>query len=79
MRPSRSASALIGWAVLQRRLDQGMFMIVLFGLVGGMMVMIVLLELLPTAHRFDPADTAVTNAMLLGMAIVRSSLVLIVY
>ena len=46
---------------------------------GGMMVMIVLHELLPTAHRFDPADTVVTNAMLLGMAIVSSSLVLFVY
>ena len=46
---------------------------------GGMMVVIVLHELLPTAHCFDPADTAVTNAMLLGMAIVSSSLVLFVY
>lgn len=70
--------ALIGWALLQGRLDQTMYG-VLFGMVGGMMVMIVLHELLPTAHRFDPGDTLVTNCVLLGMAIMSSSLVLFVY
>lgn len=70
--------ALIGWALLQGRLDQGMYG-VLFGLVGGMMVTIVLHELLPTAHRFDPGDTLVTNSVLLGMMMMSSSLVLFVY
>ena len=70
--------ALIGWAVLQGRLDDTMYG-VLFGLVGGMMVMIVLHELLPTAHRYDPNDTVVTPFTLLGMAIMSSSLVLFLY
>ena len=70
--------ALIGWAVLQGRLDDTMYG-VLFGLVGGMMVMIVLHELLPTAHRYDPNDTVVTPFTLFGMAIMSSSLVLFLY
>ena len=70
--------ALIGWAALQGRLDDKMYG-VLFGLVGGMMVMIVLHELLPTAHRYDPEDTVVTPFTLLGMAIMSSSLVLFLY
>merc|ERR1712137_1103832 len=35
----------------------------LFGMVGGMMVAIVLLELLPTAHRLDPGDKVVNYSV----------------
>jgi len=49
---------------------------VLFGVVAGMMIMIVLLELMPTALRYDPADKYVTNSMVLGMVVMAASLVL---
>ena len=42
---------------------------VLFGLVGGMMVIISAKELLPTAHRYDPEDTVVTYSMIAGMVL----------
>jgi ZIP family zinc transporter len=51
----------------------------LFGLVGGMMVAIVLLELLPTAHRYDPEDTVVNYSVFAGMVIMALSLVLFLY
>jgi ZIP family zinc transporter len=49
---------------------------VLFGLVAGMMVIISVRELLPTAHRYDPDDTVVTYSFMIGMAIMAVSLVL---
>jgi ZIP family zinc transporter len=48
----------------------------LFGIVGGMMVYISLKELLPTALKYDPRDTCVTNCMFGGMAIMALSLIL---
>jgi zinc transporter, ZIP family len=44
--------------------------------VAGMMVIISVRELLPTAHRYDPDDTVVTNMFMVGMAIMALSLVL---
>jgi len=35
-------------------------------------------ELLPTAFRYDPADSLVTNAFVVGMAVMAASLVLFV-
>jgi len=49
---------------------------VLFGLVAGMMVTIVVKELLPTAHRYDPHDRVVTISIFLGMLVMALSLVL---
>ena len=49
---------------------------ILFGIVAGMMVAIVIKELLPTAHRYDPNDALVTNFVALGMLIMAVSLVL---
>jgi ZIP family zinc transporter len=49
----------------------------LFGLVAGMMVMISLKELIPTAHRYDPEDTVVTYSVFIGMGIMGLSLVLL--
>lgn len=49
---------------------------ILFGLVSGMMVIISLKELIPTAHRYDPEDTVVTYSLIGGMVIIALSLVL---
>jgi len=38
----------------------------------------VLQELLPTAFRYDPKDSLVTNSFVVGMAIMAASLVLFV-
>ena len=51
---------------------------VLFGIVAGMMVTIVLKELLPTAHRYDPEDNYVSIFAFIGMAVMAISLVLFV-
>ena len=48
----------------------------MFGMVAGMMVIISLKELLPTAYRYDPGDTVVTNSLVVGMVVISLSLVL---
>merc|ERR1712085_173958 len=66
---SEPVGALIGYAII-RSTGEDMNQVVygiLFGLVGGMMVMIVVLELLPTAYRYDPTDRFVTNSVVCGM------------
>merc|ERR1740139_1216639 len=75
---SEPAGALIGWAIIKST-GQDMNQLVygiLFGLVAGMMIMIVILELLPTAYRYDPTDRFVTNSVALGMAVMAASLCL---
>jgi len=74
---SEPIAALLGWAVLANSFSDTMYA-VLFGLVGGMMVIISIRELLPTAHRYDPQDTVVTLSFILGMFIMAISLVLFV-
>ena len=68
-------AALLGWAVLANSFSNQMYG-VLFGIVSGMMVIISVRELLPTAHRYDPEDSVVTYAFMFGMAIMAVSLVL---
>ena len=68
-------AALLGWLVLANAVTDTVYA-VLFGLVSGMMVMISLKELIPTAHRYDPEDTVVTYSLIIGMAIMALSLVL---
>ena len=68
-------AALLGWLVLAGAMKDDVFGI-LFGLVSGMMVMIALKELIPTAHRYDPDDTVVTYSIIAGMGIIALSLVL---
>lgn len=75
---SEPIGALIGWLVLNNAMD-GMVYGSLFGVVAGMMVNIVLHEILPTAHRYDPKNEVVTNFTLLGMAIMALSLCLFMY
>lgn len=70
-------AALLGWAVLANSFSEDMYG-VLFGLVAGMMVIISVRELLPTAHRYDPEDTVVTYSFMAGMVIMAVSLALFV-
>jgi ZIP family zinc transporter len=72
---SEPLAALLGWAVLANSFSDDMYAI-LFGIVAGMMVIISVRELLPTAHRYDPEDTVVTYSFMVGMAIMAVSLVL---
>jgi zinc transporter, ZIP family len=72
---SEPFAALLGWAVLANCFSQEMYGI-LFGLVAGMMVIISVRELLPTAHRYDPDDTVVTYSFIGGAGIMALSLVL---
>ncbi|KAL7526505.1 hypothetical protein ACHAWF_001798 [Thalassiosira exigua] len=72
---SEPIAALLGWVVLAQVMTDTVYAI-LFGLVGGMIIMISLKELIPTAHRYDPEDTVVTYSVIVGMAVMALSLVL---
>lgn len=50
----------------------------LFGCVGGMMVYISLVELIPTALKYDPEDKYVSSSVLVGMSVMAASLLLFV-
>ena len=51
----------------------------IFGLVGGMMVIVALKDLLPTARRFDKHGLVVTSCFIIGMFIMAASLVFFGY
>jgi zinc transporter, ZIP family len=70
--------AIVGWALLRSVLTPAVFAAI-FGLVGGMMVWIVVKELLPGAHRHDPADAVSTYAFVGGAFVMGLSLVLFEY
>jgi ZIP family zinc transporter len=72
---SEFIAALLGWAILANSFSESAYA-VLFGLVAGMMVIISIRELLPTAHFYDPDDTVVTYSFIGGMALMALSLVL---
>ena len=74
---SEPFAALLGWAILANSFSDDLYA-VLFGIVAGMMVVISIKELLPTAHRYDPEDTVVTYSYIGGMCIMALSLVLFV-
>ena len=69
--------ALVGYLILAKFMKDQVYAI-LFGLVAGMMTYISFRELIPTAFRYDPKDTVVTNAVILGMMVMAISLVLFV-
>ena len=75
---SEPIGALIGWLLLKDHFNELIYGIV-FGMVAGMMVMIVMNELLPTAHRYDPTDKVVTKSLVASMAVMAASLCLFVY
>ena len=68
-------AAFLGWLILANVFSDNAYAI-LFGLVAGMMVIISVKELLPTAHHYDPGDTVVTYSFIGGMALMALSLVL---
>lgn len=70
---SEPVAALLGWAILANHFTEDIYAI-MFGIVGGMMVIISLKELIPTAHRYDPQDTVVTYSAIVGMAVMSLSL-----
>jgi zinc transporter ZupT len=72
---SEPVAALLGWLILADAMSDIVYAI-LFGIVSGMMVIISLKELIPTAHRYDPEDTVVTYSLIFGMAIIALSLVM---
>jgi ZIP family zinc transporter len=72
---SEPIGALFGWVILASVFTDNVYAI-LFGIVGGMMVIIAIKELFPTAHRYDPQDTVVTYSFIAGMFIMGLSLVL---
>mmetsp|Transcript_34620 Transcript_34620/g.83639 ORF Transcript_34620/g.83639 Transcript_34620/m.83639 type:complete len:449 (-) Transcript_34620:144-1490(-) len=72
---SEVVAALLGWAILANAFTDNAYA-TLFGLVAGMMVIISIRELLPTAHFYDPEDTVVTFSYIGGMALMALSLVL---
>ena len=72
---SEPIAAFFGWLVLANSFSDTLYA-VLFGMVAGMMVIISVRELLPTAHRYDPEDSVVTNMFIVGMGIMALSLVL---
>lgn len=72
---SELLAALLGWAVLAATIDNVTYG-VLFGIVAGMMVIISMRELLPTAHHYDPEDTVVSYSFIAGMMLMALSLVL---
>jgi ZIP family zinc transporter len=72
---SEVVAALLGWAILASTVNKTTYA-TLFGLVAGMMVIISIRELLPTAHVYDPEDTVVTYSFIGGMSLMALSLIL---
>lgn len=75
---SEPIGALIGYLIIKASGDSMSHLVfaILFGLVAGMMVMIVISELLPTAYKYDPTHRLVTNCVVFGMGIMAASLCL---
>jgi ZIP family zinc transporter len=75
---SEIVAAGLGWLVLSHIVGDMVYAI-LFGVVSGMMVNICIYQLLPTAHKYDPADSVVSNFCFAGMAVMAISLVAFQY
>lgn len=69
-------AALLGWLVLANSLSDTTYGI-MFGGVAGMMVIISMREMIPTAIRYDPKDKVVTTWFCGGMIAMAVSLVLV--
>lgn len=68
-------AGFLAWLILANSFSDTLYA-VLFGMVSGMMVIIAIRELMPTAHRYDPEDSVVTVSFIVGMGIMALSLVL---
>ena len=75
---SEIVGAGLGWAILKDVFND-MIYALLFGLVAGMMIYICVFQLIPTAIRYDPLDKYVSNATVVGMAVMAVSLVAFKY
>jgi len=75
---SEPVGAFIGWVIIKSTGEDMNQLVygILFGLVAGMMIMIVLLELLPTGFKYDPTDKVVSTSVVVGMAVMALSLCL---
>jgi zinc transporter ZupT len=73
---SEMLGGALGWAVLANVVGSNVYG-ALFGIVGGMMVMICISELIPTAIRYDPKDEITTKSIIFGMIIMAISLILL--
>jgi len=67
--------ALIGWAAFQGNFGGNTYGI-MFGIVSGMMTIISVHELLPTAYRYDPKNVITTYSFLVGAFMIALSLML---
>jgi len=70
--------ALIAYAIIYFSGEEihQMVYATMFGIVTGIMVMISMTGLLPTAYKFDPQGDVVANSLIAGMAFMATSLVL---
>lgn len=75
---SEIVGAGLGWLILKDVFDENIYAL-LFGIVSGMMIYICVFQLLPSAHRYDPADGFVSNGVIGGMAVMAISLVAFKY
>merc|ERR1712108_101958 len=75
---SEPLGAFIGWLIIKSTGEDMNQLVygILFGIVAGMMIMIVILELLPTAYKYDPTDRFVKTSVVAGMAVMAASLCL---
>eukprot|EP00210_Caulerpa_lentillifera_P007793 g7437.t1 len=65
---------VFGWLILSNLGD--LAYAIMFAIVAGMMVYISIRDLIPTAFRFDPEDKLVTISVLIGMAVMATSLLM---
>ena len=68
-------AAFLYWVIVGGSVSDTLFG-AMFGVVGGMMVLISLRELLPTALRYDRENKVVTHSLCMGMFVMALSLVL---
>jgi ZIP family zinc transporter len=75
---AETVGAGLGWAILSHYFSHLLYGVI-FGIVSGMMVYIVLYQLLPTAHRYDPNNKVTSTSTVAGMAVMAMSLILFLY
>lgn len=71
-------AALLGWAVLANHLSDPVYG-ACYGVVSGMMVVICIRDLIPTARRYDEHDVVSTKSFGAGMLVMAFSLVLFMW
>lgn len=72
---SEPLGALVGWGIFNSNFGGNAYGI-MFGIVSGMMTMISVDELMPTAARYDPKNTVTTYSFLVGAFMIALSLML---